>query len=1069
MPTHEDKRPAAWSAHPHSDRVSARKAYRRTLSSAKVSLPLKKGYDLSVFNHIHIMKIYLPKLHTLYRQVFLSLVLLGGIACDPTPSDTRETLPPQCSVTEACDLKALSDNFLHPGTENQAWVYWFVMDGNLSREGIKADLEAMKRAGIGGVIFLEVNVGIPRGPVDFMSPEWIELFKYACEESERLGLSLSLITGPGWTGSGGPWVKPEDAMHFIVADTLTVQGGQSIRIQLPQPQPRMPYFGINNLTDSMKLQREAYYKDLFVLAYPKTQPGGRIDDIDRKAFYVRHPYSSSPLAKPYLPVWAAYPALPEGVALQTDQCIDLSAHVSPEGILEWEAPAGEWIVYRFGQTLTGANTRPAPHAGVGFECSKMDTTALNHHLDAYIGALMKAVGKQPVSQTSGWNMLHIDSWEMGPENWSDDFYAEFQRRRGYDPRPYLPSITGQTVDNTEISERFLWDLRQTVQELMLENHAEHLRRYAHQYGFGLSIEPYDMSPNNDIALGSIADVPMCETWEKDDLFNTAFSCIEAVSAANLYGRPIVGAEAFTSHNKKFWRVHPGNMKDQTDWAFCIGINRLVFHRYAHQPWTDRYPGMTMGPYGMNYERTQTWWELSQSWHTYLARCQYLLRQGRGVADILFLTPEGAPMAFMPPESALSGNKRLPNKKGYNFDGCDPQTLFSAQVRDGKIVFPSGMEYSILVLPTEQTMTPELLTKIESLIQDGATVMGFAPQKSPSLSNYPQADQEVTRLTEQLWCNSQPGSARRIGKGRLIHSAPSDTTGNQPSVRGYLPPYVRYDVIAQVLTEMNIRPDFESDDSLRYIHRTLPSMDIYMVSNPDTAFRFEGAATFRIQGKKASLWDASSGQIAPTSVETTPDGRSQISLSLEPSGSVFVIFSEEDPAAICNTPTLWPTWHPVKTLEGPWQVAFQAGRKAPDQAIFDTLSDWSLHADPGIRYFSGIADYTLTFSLTEEERSAFPTWGLDLGRVAVIARVELNGQTITELWKAPYRCDVTPYLKTGKNTLRISVANEWPNRLAGDQRLPESERVTFATYSPITRDFTLLPSGLLGPVKLCGTK
>lgn len=1010
------------------------------------------------------MKIHLSTWRFVSRSALFLLATAFLTACGSSLRDTSDSLPPQCSITQARNLQTLADNFEKPGVENQAWVYWFVMDGNLSREGIKADLEAMKRAGIGGVIFLEVNVGIPRGPVDFMSPEWIELFKYACEESERLGLSLSLISGPGWTGSGGPWVKPEDAMHFIVADTLTVRGGGSVEVQLPRPQPRAPYFGMNNLTDSMKFQRENYYKDLFVLAYPKNKPGDPIEDIDRKASYVRHPYSSSPLAKPYLPIQAEYPTLPEGVALNIEQCIDLSDHVSSEGILQWEAPAGEWIVYRFGQTLTGANTRPAPHAGVGFECSKMDTTALNHHLDAYIGALMKAVGKKPTAQTCGWNMLHIDSWEMGPENWSDDFYEEFVRRRGYDPRPYLPVLTGQAVNDLETSERFLWDLRQTAQELILENHAEHLRRYAHRYGFGLSIEPYDMSPNNDIALGSIADVPMCETWEKEDLFNTAFSCIEATSAANLYGRPIVGAEAFTSHYKKFWQLHPGNMKNQTDWAFCIGINRLVFHRYAHQPWTDRYPGMTMGPYGMNYERTQTWWELSQGWHTYLARCQYMLRQGRGVADILFLTPEGAPMAFMPPESALTGHERLPDKKGYNFDGCDPKTLFSARVRDGKIVFPSGMEYSILILPTEQTMTPDLLAHIESLVRDGATVLGFAPRKSPSLSNYPQADQDVKHRADRLWGNSHPGSIRRVGKGTLVHAAPADTVGNRPNVRGYLPPYVRYDVIARALTRMQVLPDFESDDTLRYIHRTLGNMDIYFVSNPSNR-PVQTRCTFRVDALHVSLWDAVQGNIAPTQLQKSDDGRAMVDLTLDAYGSLFVVFSQEDPSAQINSPDLWPDLHTAQSWNNDWKVSFQAGRKAPESVQFDTLSDWSLHRDPGIRYFSGIADYARTFEMTSDELKAHSRWFLDLGRVEVMARVEVNGQIVTELWQVPYRCDITPYLKAGENTLRISVANEWPNRLAGDQRLPEQERVTFATYSPITRDFELLPSGLLGPVEL----
>lgn len=983
-----------------------------------------------------------------------------GDACFGTP----EALPPQCSAPQAQNLKDLSEGFLRPGPENRAWVYWFVMDGNLSREGIKADLEAMQRAGIGGVIFLEVDVNVPRGPVDFMSPEWIELFKYACEESQRLGLSLSLISGPGWTGSGGPWVKPEDAMHFIVADTLTVQGGRPVEVQLPRPQPRKPYFGMNNLNDTMRAQRDNYYKDLFVLAYPKNKPGGAIDDIDRKALYVRHPYSSTDFAKPYLPVKADYPPLPDGAALTADGYIDLSDRITPEGVLRWDAPDGEWIIYRFGQTLTGANTRPAPHPGVGYECSKMDTTAFNHHLEAFIGTLMKAVGKKPGYQTSGWNMLHIDSWEMGPQNWSDDFYEQFRQRRGYDPRPYLPALSGQAVNDLETSERFLWDMRQTVQEVILENHAAHLRQYAHRYGFGLSIEPYDMSPNNDIALGGIADVPMCETWEVDDVFNTAYSCIEAVSAANLHGRPIVGAEAFTSHNKKFWRLHPGNMKNQTDWAFCIGINRMVFHRYAHQPWTDRYPGMTMGIVGMNYERTQTWWELSQSWHTYLSRCQYLLRQGRGVADILFLTPEGAPMAFMPPESALTGYERLPDKKGYNFDGCDPGTLLTARVCDGKIAFPSGMQYSLLVLPAEETMTPAMLAKVESLVRDGAAVMGYAPRKSPSLSDYPQADGEVERLAATLWADSRPGSVRAVGKGKLIHSAPADTVGNQPTVRGYLPPYVRYDVIEKALGELGVLPDFESDVPLRYIHRKGKNMDIYMVSNP-TDQAVAANCTFRINGRSVSLWDAVQGLIAPAQAEATGDGRSRLSLPLEAYGSLFVVFSDEQAADPANTANLWPVLHHEQTLEGPWEVTFQTGRNAPEKATFTTLSDWSLNPDPGIKYFSGIADYTRHFTLNADELQAHPKWFLDLGRVEVLARVEVNGQIVTELWKAPYRCEITPYLKAGGNTLRISVANEWPNRLAGDQRLPENERVTFATYSPITKDFELLPSGLLGPVEL----
>ena len=816
---------------------------------------------------------------------------------------------------------------------------------------------------------------------------------------------------------------------------------------------------------------------------------------------------------------------------------------------------------------------------------------------------MAAVGHKPHNRPAGWNMLHIDSWEMGTQNWTDHFKEIFKARRGYDLTPYLPTLSGQIVESREVSERFLWDFRLTSQELVLENHARHLRDYAHRYGFGLSIEPYDMSPNNDIALGGIADVPMGETWEVDDVFNTAFSCIEAVSAARINNRPIVGAEAFTSshfdkgkfwklhpgnmknqtdwsfciginrlvfhryahqpwtdkwpgmtmsaygltyharhlrdyahrygfglsiepydmspnndialggiadvpmgetwevddvfntafscieavsaariNNRpivgaeaftsshfdkgKFWKLHPGNMKNQTDWSFCIGINRLVFHRYAHQPWTDKWPGMTMSAYGLTYERTQTWWELSQSWHTYLARCQYLLRQGQGVADILFLTPEGAPHAFTPPVSAMEGSDRLPDKKGYNFDGCDPGTLLDkAFVRDGKICFPGGMQYSILALPTSGRMTPELLAKVDKLIHDGATVIGFAPEKSPSLTDYPACDKKLAELAGRMWGDGKTAAAKRtIGKGTLFTCTAADTAGMALDSRGYRTPYVKYETIATALAAQGVRPDFESDVPLRYIHRTSNGMEIYMVSNPSNQ-AVNATCTFRATDTGCSLWDAVQGRIAPVSAETTADGRSRITLPLEACGSVFVVFSPVPPADIVNTTTLWPKLETALEVKGPWQVHFQEGRGAPAEATFPTLTDWSRHADPGIRYFSGIADYTTSFDLPESELSTHRNWYIDLGRTEVIARIELNGKPVTELWKTPFACDITPYLQAGQNTLKVSVANEWPNRLIGDDALPQEKRVTFTTYNPYKKGTPLLPSGLLGPVRV----
>lgn len=684
----------------------------------------------------------------------------------------------------------LERHFAQPPAAARPWVYWFIIDGNFSRAGITADLEAMQRAGVGGVILMEVEVGLPRGPVQFMSAEWRGLFRHAVEEAERLGLQITLNAGPGWTGSGGPWVKVEQSMQHLVASTVDLVGPTNFNAPLPRPAPRKPYFGTGGLSPDMIKSQESFYADVAVLAFPKTAHASVIADIDEKAIYLRHPYSSRPGTKPHLPSPAIAGGDTQG-AIRHSQIVDLSSHLRPDGHLEWNVPPGEWTIMRFVRTSTGANTRPAPQPGLGLECDKFDPVALDAHFDAFVGSLMRAIGPRSNRRTSGWTMLHIDSWEMGAQNWSGKFREQFKRRRGYDPLKYLPAYTARVVENPEITERFLWDVRLTAQELVLENHAEHLKKLGRGHGFGLSIEPYDMNPTADLALGAVADVPMCEFWADGDGFETSFSCFEATSIAHTRGKAIVAAEAFTGAGGTSWLRHPGSMKNQADWALAAGINRLVFHRYAHQPWTNVAPGMTMGFYGTQYERTQTWWEMSGAWHDYLARCQFLLRQGLPVADILYLAPEGAPHVFRPPPSALAGSRTLPDRRGYNFDGCDPQTLLErVKVRDGRLVLPEGTSYRLLVLPETDTMTPELLAKLRELARAGGLVVGPRPSRSPSLTAYPKCDAEVSRLADELWGHQGAGakpSRRRVGRGVLV--ATELPTGAQ--VAKVAPPGMRW--------------------------------------------------------------------------------------------------------------------------------------------------------------------------------------------------------------------------------------------------------------------------------------
>jgi hypothetical protein len=659
------------------------------------------------------------------------------------------------NVVNAANLER---NFLDPPDSARPGVYWYFMDGNLDREAMTADLESMKEVGLGNLIFLEVNVGVPRGPVDFMSDPWQDLFVHAVREAERLDIDITLGSGPGWTGSGGPWIKPSQAMQFLLFSSTEVKGPVRFDAVLPVPEQRTTPWGD---------MRTDWFENVAVYAFPKSDPV--IEDVDQKALYQRYPYTSHAGVKEYLPAPARFDEPDLGNIISPDSIIDVSRYMDSTGRLRWEVPDGDWTILRMVRRATCANTRPAPAPGVGLECNKFDKTDMDWHFDNYYGKLIKKMG--PRKGPNGWTTVHIDSWEMGSQNWTEDFLGQFRKRRGYDAGPYLPAYSGRAVGSLEKSERFLWDVRLTGQELVLENHAGHLKELGRNHGFELSIEPYDMNPTADLDLGAVADVPMCEFWSAGMGFDASFSCFEATSIAHTMGRPIVAAEAFTANPGEGWKQYPWSMKNQGDWAFCIGINRFVYHTFAHQPLGEEHrPGMTMGPYGVHWDRGQTWWPMVKDYHTYISRCSYMMRQGVTVSDILYLTPEGAPHVFRAPASALEGSGPLADKKGYGFDGCSTNILMErARVRKGNIEFPGGTSYGLLILPQVETMTPGLLEKIESLVKAGATVIGSPPVKSPSLSGYPECDNRVKKLAADLWGGVDAPAettVRRYGKGTI---------------------------------------------------------------------------------------------------------------------------------------------------------------------------------------------------------------------------------------------------------------------------------------------------------------
>ncbi len=964
----------------------------------------------------------------------------------------------------------LKKQFLNPPESSKPGVYWYFMDGNLSRDEMTKDLESMKEVGINHVIFLEVGIGVPRGSIDFMSEEWQEMYVHAVREAERLGMRILLGAGPGWCGSGGPWVKPEESMKHLVYSETEITGGQKVKIQLPVPEQR---------STTWHTMKNPYYKDVAVYAVPSSVIP-LIEDINEKALYERDPYSSKPNVKPFLPAPANFKEYDNNKILQQNDVINISQYLDDDGILMWEAPKGRWTIIRMGIRVTGASTRPSPEPVIGLESDKMNKEAFRNHLKNYTDILLEKT--KPRKTDVGWTGFHMDSWESGAQNWTYGITDEFKARRGYDPEPYFLAYTGRAIGSVEKTERFLWDLRQTCKELVLENHIEFGKEYAHQNGLQLTIEPYDMNPAGDLDLGSIADVIMAEFWSKRFGYTTWYAVLEATSISHITGQPIVGAEVFTSNNREAWQEYPWSMKDQSDWALALGVNRFVYHTFAHKPLGDEHrPGMTMGPYGVHWDRGQTWWPMVGAYHKYISRCSNMMQQGQAVSDILYLTPEGAPMVFTPPEDALEANGAIPDKKGYGFDGCSPKMLIErAEVENGKIVFPGASIYEILVLPNFETMTPELLEKITDLVKRGARIIGSPPIKSPSLSNYPECDAQVKDLSEKLWGSLEPPgdlTKRSFGDGMIYWGGELSSVDNDALYPGY-------SSTQQILAGLGILADFKStNNTIRFGHRRTEHRDIYFVANRTDEIQ-QTTCTFRASGEP-EIWYGVDGNVRKVGQYETINGHTTIELKFDPYESYFVVFNRKK--AVQNEITHglanFPSFSAVKTIEGPWEVSFDPEWGGPEDIQFDHLQDWAKHEMRGIKYYSGIATYQKTFTMDKLEDQDYI---LNLGEVHDMATVKLNDKDIGVVWCAPWQIDVSDALTEGENRLEIKVANRWINRLLGDQLEPDANvrkikfknglmggqeyttgRYTFTTRLAM-RSFNFkepLTSGLLGPVTI----
>jgi len=1052
--------------------------------------------------------------------------------------------------SQKADWNTLEKVFVEAPDSIQTSVYWYWISDNLSKEGVVADLHAMKKVGINRAFIGNIGLDdLPNGgygKVKIFTDEWWEILHTALKTATELGIDIGIFNSPGWSQSGGPWVKPDQAMRYLAAADTLVKGPAKFtgRLSAPSgdfqrlktlafktpkdygksladihPQATADFAGqsLENLFDknqqtevalpsgtkstvtvsvadaftarsltvrparrnmgfdvtleamkngafepikSFRLDRtnnalnvgfepfapvvvsfDATESNTFRLVFDRVAGNAGITEIELTSTPLVERFKEKSLVRMHptpLPYWHDYQwerqAEPDDALFTVSpaEVEDITSHVSATGEVTWDIPEGNWTILQTGMLPTGVTNAPASPEGTGLEVDKMNHEHVLRHFDAFLGEILRRI---PEEDRKTFKVAVQDSYETGGQNWTDNFEDKFKQAFGYDPTPYIPTFYGHVVGSQDQSDRFLWDVRRFVADKVAYEYVGGLRDVSHKHGLTIWLENYGHwgFPGEFLQYGGQSDEVAGEFWsegELGDIENRAAS-----SAAHIYGKTKVSAESFTAAGNTFGR-YPAMFKQRGDRFFAEGINNTLLHVYIHQPYENKRPGVNAW-FGNEFNRFNTWYDDMDLFVDYLKRCNFLLQQGRYVADVAYFIGEDAPKMTGVQDPALP--------KGYSFDYMNAEVILNRiSMKNGRFTLPDGLSYRILVLPKLETIRPELLQKIEQLVAEGGIILGPKPQRSPSLANYGEADKEVRELADKLWGNLDGSQQKEhvYGKGLVLQGL----------------------TMQEALERADVLPDIQLGDSdpVAFLHRTLPEGDIYFVSNQSDG-KIQINPTFRVAGKQPELWNAVHGKLRDLPEFNDTGSGTTVPLELDGYESAFIIFRKNADKTPLDTDENFPAPISTMPLQGSWQVDFIRPDSTKFTLQMDTLTDWSLVADTAVAHFSGTAWYRKELSSMDLPDGA--RMSINLGSVVAVAKVRVNGQDVGGVWTPPYRLDITSAWKKGDNTIEIKVVNTWANRLIGDQQLPAEKRATWTLVNPYNADSPLHPSGLTGPVRL----
>ena len=1082
----------------------------------------------------------------LKQRIFALSLLAWTAVC---PADAQQT-------------RSLREQFQNPSDEAKPWTFWYWMYGAVSKEGITADLEAMKHAGLGGTYLMPIK-GIHEGAqydgkAQQLTPEWWEMVRFSMEEADRLGLKLGMHICDGFALAGGPWITPKESMQKVVWSDTIVDGGKLNALRLPQPEAYENYYEdialfalpVEDAADEMPAKitcvnlatannvksaqtvnmdaagviRSSYpcyiqyeYKQAFtcrnieivlngnnyqahrlkVMAsddgvnyrfvkqlVPARQGWQNTDENSTHSIpattarYFRFywtPEGSEPGSedmdaakwKPNLKIkqlrlhqearlnqWEGKAGLVWRVAESTreeeigkEDCYSLSQVInlteqyknapaihSKEKTITAVLPKGKWKLLRMGHTATG-HTNATGGGGKGLECDKFNPRTVRKQFDNWFAQAF--VKTHPEVARRVLKYMHVDSWECGSQNWSDNFAKEFRTRRGYDLLPYLPLLAGIPMESAGRSEEILRDVRTTIAELVVDVFYQVLSDCAKEYDCQFSAECVAPTMVSDGLLHyQKVDLPMGEFWLNSPTHDKPNDMLDATSGAHIYGKNIIQAEGFTEV-RGTWDEYPAMLKALLDRNYALGINRLFYHVYVHNPWLDRQPGMTLDGIGLFFQRNQTWWDKgAKAFSEYATRCQSLLQYGHPVTDIAVFTGEEVPRRSVLPERLVSSLPGL-----FGTERIESERIRLANEGQPLRVRPVGVTHSANMADPEKWVNPLRGYAYDSFNKDALLRLAKAENGRMKLAEGMGYKVVVLPLSRPM--NPEPVLSPAVRKKM-----------NELKAAGVIVPALPY--TEEDFSAYGLERDMIVPEDVAWMHRSGELGDIYFVANQREETR-TFTASMRINGRKPECWNPVTGEMNTHPSYRIHDNRTEVTLTLAPNESVFIVFPTEEAADKERTSTdkREPLNRTLETEE--YTVTFLATGKT---VVRKDLFDWSKEEDEQIRYYSGTAVYKATFRWKDKLKKGQPVY-LNLGKVCNLATVRVNGIDCGTVWTAPYRADITSALKKGTNELEIEVTNTWANALKGvdEGKAPYDGIWTNAKYRK--QEETLLPAGLLG--------